>query len=549
MIFPLTVDRILADRSRAELGRSVLTVAAPSGTHMVLGGHDPQGSADGYPIGVYAASPPGADTSAPQAQPPALQWLRTGWRLRAAAFHPTLPLLVLGTGSYDGGYFFEGELVLLDLATGEHRHLFEEGCRREVRSLEWTDARTLRILLAPYDDWEDRAAWREGHRVDLVRPDWRAVPAHSVRDTELTGPRVPAALPEPIPTLAAPEPAPALAAPDTEGPPPGEIRSLTVLPDGDILLTADHVLLERWSARGERRWSIPADPDLGGGRTAVALPQGHSAWVETLGPWHGDSGTFLRIGLSDGIEHERRTTPGPAALVTTSEGPLLVPIRAGYGERARSRFRHGPRAIFRDIAGSPCVCDCPWDDDEECGCDCTCPVCAIESEDAEVWLTTVDTHHTGRPADLAFPAAERCRRLFPWSWEPGETHSGGPGVSVGETDLVMATVRHDGRAGLPVQGFVTRRSVAEGSTGTPSWIFRVDRTPTALDIDPATDTVYVTLSSGELIALEATTGALLTRGHVLVRGVPVIPTAVTVIGPGRILLGTSDGRVLVATAR
>ncbi|MGW6714833.1 hypothetical protein ACWF9X_18145 [Streptomyces globisporus] len=451
-----------------------------------------------------------------------------------------MPLLVLGTGSYDGGYFFEGELVLLDLATGEHRPLFEEGCRREVRSLEWTDAHTLRILLAPYDDWEDRAAWLEGHRVDLVRPDWRTVPAHSVRHTELTGPRVPASLPEP---------APALAAPDAEGPRPGEIRSLTVLPDGDILLTADHVLLERWSARGERRWSVPADPDLGGGRTAVALPEGDSAWVEALGPSHGGSGTFLRIALSDGTERGRRTTPGAASLVSTSEGPLLVPTRAGYGERARSLFRHSPHAIFRDVSGSACVCDCPWDDDEDCDCRCTCPACAGEREDAEVWLTVVDTRRTGRPVDLAFPAVERCRRVFPWSWEPGETHFGGPGVGVGETDLVMATVRHDGRVGPPVQGFVARRSTAEGSTGAPSWVFPVDRTPTALDIDPATGTVFVALGSGELIALEATTGRLLARGHVPVRGAPVIPTAVTVAGPGRILLGTCDGRVLIATAR
>ncbi|ROV68527.1 PQQ-binding-like beta-propeller repeat protein [Streptomyces globisporus] len=537
MIFPLTVDRILADRFRAEFGRSVLTVAAPTGTHFVLGGHDPQGSADGYPIGVYAVPPP---TAAPRAHLAALQWLRTGWRLRAAAFHPTVPLLVLGTGSYDGGYFFEGEVVLLDLATGEHRHLFEEGCRREVRSLEWTDAHTLRILLAPYDDWEDRAAWLEGHRVDLVRPDWRTVPAHSVRHTELTGPRVPASLPEP---------APALAAPDAEGPRPGEIRSLTVLPDGDILLTADHVLLERWSARGERRWSVPADPDLGGGRTAVALPEGDSAWVEALGPSHGGSGTFLRIALSDGTERGRRTTPGAASLVSTSEGPLLVPTRAGYGERARSLFRHSPHAIFRDVSGSACVCDCPWDDDEDCDCRCTCPACAGEREDAEVWLTVVATRRTGRPVDLAFPAVERCRRVFPWSWEPGETHVGGPGVGVGETDLVMATVRHDGRVGPPVQGFVARRSTAEGSTGAPSWVFPVDRTPTALDIDPATGTVFVALGSGELIALEATTGRLLARGHVPVRGAPVIPTAVTVAGPGRILLGTCDGRVLIATAR
>ncbi|MEU2453297.1 hypothetical protein ABZ605_24865 [Streptomyces sp. NPDC012765] len=542
MIFPFTVDRILADRSRAECGRSFITVPAPGGAHVVLGGHDFAGSGDGYPIGLYAAAPlPDGETEAPapssdpSADAPALYWLRSRWPLRAAAFHPTRPLLVLGTGSYDGGYFFEGELVLVDLDTGEHRYLFADDCRREVRSLEWTDAHTLRLLLAPPDDWQDRAARSEGHRVDLVRPDWRTVPARSVRHADLAGPRVPAPLPEPTPPVAVP---------DRDGPRPGEIRSLTVLPGGDILLTADHALLERWSAEGDRRWSLPAGPDLGGGRTAAVLADGASAWVEALVPRHGGGGAFLRICLAGGTELARHTTPGAAALVTTSEGPLLVPMPGGYGERARSRFRHGPHAIFRDVPRPPCTCDCPWDDDGDCDCQCTCPECVV-GDDEEVWLTTVDASPVDDGTDLAFPVAERCRRRFPWSWEPGETHFGGPGVWVGETDLVMATVRHDGRVGVPKQGFVVRRPIGEAATGTPAWVFPVDRTPTALDIDRSTDTVLVALSGGELIALDAATGTPRARGHVHVRGVPVIPTSLTVTGPGRLLLGTGDARVLL----
>ncbi|MGW7091923.1 hypothetical protein [Streptomyces sp. NPDC054874] len=40
--------------------------------------------------------------------------------MRAAAVHPVLPLLALGTGSYDGGYFFEGALTQ---GTGDGRVL------------------------------------------------------------------------------------------------------------------------------------------------------------------------------------------------------------------------------------------------------------------------------------------------------------------------------------------------------------------------------------------------------------------------------------------
>lgn len=532
VIFPLTVDRIFADRTRAEIGRSVLTVPAPDGTQVVLGGHDPIGPEGAYPIGVYAT--PAGEGQATDL--PAVGWLRTARPLRAAAFHPVLPLLVLGTGSYDGGYSFEGALVLLDLASGRRRDLFADGCLREVRSLQWLDAHTLRLLLAPHDDWEDRAAWSEGHLVDLTRSDWRAVPERSLRHEDLCGPRVPAPPPQPTPPVATPDP---------ESPRPGHIRSLTELPDGDILLTADHALLERWSAAGDRRWSLPADPALGGGRLAAVAADRASAWVEALGDRRRETGTFIRIALTDGTERERHTTPGPAGLVVSSGIPLLVPVPAGYGELSRSLFRHGRHAVFRDMPRAACTCDCPWDDDEECACACACPLCAGDGvDDEEVWLTVVEADPAADPTRLAFPGAERHRQICPWSWEPGETHYDGPGVWIGETDLVMATVRYDGAVRVPKQGFVTRRPIGEDPSGTPRWVFPVDRTATALDIDPSTDTVLVALSDGELIALDATTGTLRARGHVHVRGVPVIPTALTVTGPGRLLLGTSDGRVL-----
>src|SRR5450432_2280982 len=34
------------------------------------------------------------------------------------AFHPNLPLVAIATGSYDGGWFFEGELLLWNWETG-----------------------------------------------------------------------------------------------------------------------------------------------------------------------------------------------------------------------------------------------------------------------------------------------------------------------------------------------------------------------------------------------------------------------------------------------
>src|SRR5205085_9068082 len=53
------------------------------------------------------------------------------WPAKAIAFHPVLAIVAIGTGSYDGGYAYEGELLLLNLATGHVVSLLE--WPREVR--------------------------------------------------------------------------------------------------------------------------------------------------------------------------------------------------------------------------------------------------------------------------------------------------------------------------------------------------------------------------------------------------------------------------------
>lgn len=49
---------------------------------------------------------------------------------------------------------------------------------------------------------------------------------------------------------------------------------------------------------------------------------------------------------------------------------------------------------------------------------------------------------------------------------------------------------------------------------------------------------------GKPVALDLDTGTARRRGHVIVGAVPILPTALTVTGPGRLLLGASDGRIL-----
>jgi hypothetical protein len=42
------------------------------------------------------------------------------------AFHPSLPVVAIATGSYDGGWLFEGELALWNWETGEHGLAIEQ---------------------------------------------------------------------------------------------------------------------------------------------------------------------------------------------------------------------------------------------------------------------------------------------------------------------------------------------------------------------------------------------------------------------------------------
>ncbi len=114
--------------------------------------------------------------------------IRSRFPVHALAFHPRRPLLAIGTGRYDGGYFFEGELLLLHLKTGAVASLIENEFGRQVLGLEWLDERSLRVLMAPPDDWQDEeAAHESGHVAVVGRVDWTTVPARSLSGQELAG--------------------------------------------------------------------------------------------------------------------------------------------------------------------------------------------------------------------------------------------------------------------------------------------------------------------------------------------------------------------------
>ncbi|WP_159393799.1 hypothetical protein [Streptomyces sp. NRRL F-5755] len=87
MTISLRIDRILGDRPFAEVGDPVLAVDDEGrGLLAVAGVHEFGSTA---PVGVY-----GIDDLTCRAL------LRARYPVRAMAFHPRLPLLVVGTGDY-----------------------------------------------------------------------------------------------------------------------------------------------------------------------------------------------------------------------------------------------------------------------------------------------------------------------------------------------------------------------------------------------------------------------------------------------------------------
>ncbi|MFD6423501.1 hypothetical protein [Streptomyces sp. NPDC060198] len=57
--------------------------------------------------------------------------------------------------------------------------------------------------------------------------------------------------------------------------------------------------------------------------------------------------------------------------------------------------------------------------------------------------------------------------------------------------------------------------------------------------------MYVAYDDGEMVGLGVEDGGVRLRERLTVKRVGVVGTALTVAGPGRLLIGTGDGRVLV----
>jgi hypothetical protein len=498
---PLRTDRILGDRPFAEVGEPVLAVADESRGLLAVAGTYERGLTrfGSAPVGVYDVGDLGCRAL-----------IRSIYQVQAMAFHPVLPLLAVGGGRYDGGYYFEGELLLADLETGTSVSLAEGPLGPQVLALEWLTGQDLRVVSAPLNDWQDEAAWAEGHVAVVRRPDWRLVPPGSISWRELAGPRIAA------PRIDNREDARRMVSSlSGDWDPRRNVRAVEELSDGRILATLDGVQAESWLPSGGRQWTVADDK---GGRDIVVTAGERSAWVGLVRPtWEKPPPAMVRLSLRDGAQLEHLDLSAPASLVRCADGrPAFAPAE-GFGA-FDLRVRRGSRIYFREVDGSG-----EW-----------------RPRPRAAWLAAAGLPAADRPHELA---EHDSRRLFPYSWMPGDTHFGGPGAETTDGSLVYAGTVYDGDGLQPGGSFVVRRDM---DTGEPRWVFRTDRPATAVDADA--QTAYVAYDDGEIVALDLHDGTVRWRGHLTVAAVPAIPTALTVAAPDRLHIGTGDGRILTCSA-
>ncbi|MGC4812435.1 hypothetical protein ACLQ29_18075 [Micromonospora sp. DT228] len=443
--------------------------------------------------------------------------------------------MVIGTGSYDGGWSYNGKLLLLDLTTGIAVSLL--GHPREVRRIAWRRPQTLDLVLAIPCDADEQRFGTTSLACSISRDDWdravvgmlrmpygeKPVPYEPSSDTTVAVATVARLCRQRGQAWAA-----------RRG-----VWAVEALRDGRILTALEGVGLECWSGTsGELLWQVPTGGTgyqirvLPGDRTALVLTQVPRRYEG--GRWTLDPSVVLEIDLDDGTVRKTHESSSPAVVVGRTDGSWALrdtdhdgcsktagEVTFGPPAAAAATIRLGPYDLFNhffDIRYAPELLflrgrgDEPWRDK---------------------WVVAVDV-----------PGGQ-IRRLFPLEWDTsrGGHLFGGVGAYCDDRagpSLVHTGAVHNGGGRLPGSAFVVRRRYP---TGELQWIFTADGEAAALDAD---DTfVHVVFSSGELVVLKTEDGNVHARQELRIAGHPVVPLSLTRVAVGRLAIGTLDGQVLV----
>ncbi|WP_331766994.1 hypothetical protein [Embleya sp. NBC_00896] len=538
---PFVIDRVLGNGPFAQIGdpavvarddaRGLIAVGGNLG-HLQWSGRDVGARRRNHRVGVYAAR----DLTCRRIA-------ASHWPINTLDFHPTLPLLAIGTGCYDGGYLFEGELLLLDLDSGRLVSALKHP--REVLDVRWRHDGVLDLVLSPYDDYRDERAHHEGHPVAIERDDWLAVPERSIIGPEQASARIARERRPWLDDSARRQVEELAAACGATWTPRRKVWAVEELPDGRILAVLEGTKLESWLPDGQPQWSVPGGR---GGRQILLAADGESAWVTVEPPrtwtgsgWRDEPTDVERLSLADGRVLATLNAP------TRTAGTLTARADGWFGLRDTSRQGDRPMLTLVPPAGAQPAIRLPFG-----GYDLFNHYFAVrrsprllflvgdkQEPHLNKWIVAVDPPRAGGES----PGVHR---LFPLEWDTrrhGHLY-GGPAVHVDDARgpaLIHAGAGLGGQGLLPDGAFVVRRALPGGAA---HWVFTADFPVTALDLDTATNTLYAAFNSGEIVALDAAHGTVRRRVRLHVDDIPAEPLSLTVPAPNRLIIGTTDGRIL-----
>ncbi|MDF4251502.1 PQQ-binding-like beta-propeller repeat protein [Streptomyces sp. WMMB303] len=522
------VRRVLGDGPFAEMGEPALAVVDERSRTVAVGGDlghvqwRGSGTADsrwtGHRIGVY-------EQDGLRCQ----HLVRSRYPVRSLAFHPVLSLLAVGTGQYDGGYSFEGELLLIHLESGDVVSALQYP--REVLGVEWRSETALHLVVAPCDDWENPEAHEQGHAVVVARSDWRAVGQGQIPARELAATAEPVVPPEHS-AEARRILADLAASAGRQWSVRRRVWAVEGTEDGRVLAALDGVLAESWLRSGDLQWAVE---DEEGGRQLVLASDGTSVWTNAERRsrrkgrhWETSAPRLARIAVDTGQVLETLSPGVFTVLVTVDHRAILRPLD---GRRKRPE-----RLLMFDLDG-------PVDGPEVSHFDLFNHPFAVRRASRPYILVGTDPDKPHRDKWVtALDADGTLQRLFPHSWVPEEHHFGGPAVEIGQS-LVYAGAVHHGQGLQPGGAYVVRRSL----NGSVQWQYRTDHPATDLDTDG--DTVYVAYNSGALTALDANDGSVRWHTELKVGGAPTTALSLAVAPQGHLIIGTVDGRILECPPR
>lgn len=439
-------------------------------------------------------------------------------------------LIAIGTGAYDGGYAFEGELLLHDVELGTTTSLLT--AHRTIEALEWRDSETLAAVVAPPTDEDVDWPHVVYESFEVRRQDWTRVNRRSV-DLEA----------EPsAPTEGIEHDLSALK---------GELVVLSkrsgmawqsrrqvwaATPTDHGVLVGLESAIEAWDEQGHPLWRRAVD-----GACTQLLPRATGPVVATL--WQAPETEFLaRPTVVVAIDEDSGAgtpllEPGrPAVLMTRSDGALLVRdtqhgrspqpgvVLASTGEQlghlelsAYDLFNH-----YFDIRRAP-------------------EFLVLVGDDPESWkdkrIAEVRRGFTGRWS---------VRDLFALAWANQRHVLGGPGVFLDDATgqaVAHAGIVHDFAGLQRGNAFVVRRRYPDGKL---VWHVALDNQVTALD--ESDGRIVVVTNLGELVMIDAENGEILGKEERLaIDGHAIVPLSLALERQGRAWIGTLDGRVIQAT--